>query len=149
YFWTRRTPETASRDLQAIITAYLGQWKKSRVVLVGYSRGADVLPAMINRLPAETQQKIRLVALLGPSPRVEFQFHITDWIRDRPTGLAVRPEVDRLRVPRVLCLWGEDDTDSLCPNLSGPAVRVITMKGAHHFDGGYEKLAQIVLEQLQ
>src|SRR5256886_17508352 len=48
YFWTKRTPETASRDLQSIIDRYLTGWKKSRLLLVGYSRGADVLPAMIS-----------------------------------------------------------------------------------------------------
>jgi type IV secretory pathway VirJ component len=149
YFWTKRTPETAARDLQIIIASELARSHKSRVLLVGYSRGADVLPAMINRLAVEVQQKIRLVALLGPSPRVEFQFHVTDWIHDRGTGLAVEPEVEKLKAPRVLCLWGEDDKESLCPRLAAPNVRVVTMKGAHHFDGGYEKLAQIILEQLQ
>src|SRR6266852_4136244 len=47
YFWTKRTPESAARDLQTIIDTHLGQWKKSRVVVVGYSRGADVLPTII------------------------------------------------------------------------------------------------------
>src|SRR5947209_9743023 len=65
YFWTRRTPENASRDLQSILEAYLGKWGKNRVVFVGYSRGADVLPAMISRLPGELQSKTRLIAMLG------------------------------------------------------------------------------------
>src|ERR1700730_8093183 len=59
YFWTRRTPETASRDLQRVVEHYLAHWNKSRILLVGYSRGADVLPAMISRLPAATQAKVR------------------------------------------------------------------------------------------
>src|SRR5438093_13720573 len=50
YFWTKRTPDSASRDLQWIVENYLAAWKKGRVMLVGYSRGADVLPAMISRL---------------------------------------------------------------------------------------------------
>src|SRR2546428_11095953 len=53
YFWTKRTPDSASRDLQWIVENYLASWKKGRVMLVGYSRGADVLPAMISRLPAD------------------------------------------------------------------------------------------------
>src|SRR5437016_11988162 len=60
YFWTKRTPEEASRDLQRMIT----EAGKPRVILAGYSRGADVLPAMISRLPAAARAKIRLVALL-------------------------------------------------------------------------------------
>ena len=50
YFWTKRTPESASRDLQAILERYFARWKKQRVLFVGYSRGADVLPFMIARL---------------------------------------------------------------------------------------------------
>ena len=150
YFWTRRTPESASRDLQWIVENYLTAWKKGRVMMVGYSRGADVLPAMISRLPTELRSKIRLIALLGPSPKVQFEFHVSDWLRSASTGMAVKPEVDKLREQRILCLSGEDDKDSLCRALSsGPRTDVVMLKGAHHFDGGYEKLAHIILEHLQ
>jgi type IV secretory pathway VirJ component len=103
---------------------------------------------MITRLPADLQSKIRLVALLGPSPTVQFEFHVTDWLHAGSGGYAVRPEVDKLH-SRILCLCGEDDKDSLCPALRGPAIEVVTLKGAHHFDGGYEKLAHIILGQLR
>ena len=148
YFWTKRTPDSAARDLQRILEAYLANWQKQRVLIVGYSRGADVLPAMITRLPADLQSKIRLVALLGPSPTVQFEFHVTDWLHSSGDGYAVKPEVDKLR-NHILCLWGEDDKDSLCRDLRGPAIEVVTLKGAHHFDGSYEKLAQIILGQLR
>jgi type IV secretory pathway VirJ component len=149
YFWTKRTPESASRDLQWIVQNYLTTWKKERVMMVGYSRGADVLPAMISRLPNEMRSKIRLIALLGPSPKVQFEFHVSDWLRSASTGIAVKPEVDKLREQRILCLSGEDDKDSLCRALSGPRMDIVMLKGAHHFDGGYEKLARIILEHLQ
>jgi type IV secretory pathway VirJ component len=150
YFWTKRTPDTASRDLHAIIDQYLGQWRKSRVLLIGYSRGADVLPAMISRLPAETQAKIRAIVLLGPSPKVEFEFHVADWMRSSSAGEAVMPEIVKLGAHRILCLSGEDDHDSLCRELTGrPHVDVITLKGAHHFDGGYDNLGRIIIEHLK
>src|SRR4051794_22657136 len=113
YFWTKQTPESASRDLATIIDRYLGTWQKSRVLLIGYSRGADVLPAMITRLPAETQSKIRMLVLLGPSPKVEFEFHVADWMHNSSAGLLVKPEVDKLSLQRIVCLSGEDDRDSL------------------------------------
>jgi type IV secretory pathway VirJ component len=150
YFWTKRTPETASRDLESIIGRYLGQWHKSRVVLAGYSRGADVLPAMISRLPAETRTKIRSIVLLGPSPKVEFEFHVSDWLHDASGGVAVKPEVDKLAPQRILCIYGESDRDSLCPALkTQPGVNVVVLKGAHHFDGGYANLGRLILEHIQ
>lgn len=149
YFWTRRTPESASQDLQWIISHYLAAWGKSRVVLAGYSRGADVLPAMINRLPAATRARVRLIALLGPSPSVEFEFHMSDWLKDSKAGLPVKPEIDQLRDRRILCLWGEDDHESLCPTLSGPNIDVVTLRGSHHFDRDYDALGRIILEHLK
>lgn len=150
YFWTKRTPETAAADLESLLTTYLTNWRKSRVVLVGYSRGADVLPAMVARLPQETRARIRLLALLGPSPRVQFEFHMTDWVHDPKGGFAVKPELDKLRGEHVLCLYGQDDHDSLCPALANtPAIDIVMMKGAHHFDGGYDKLGRIILEHLK
>lgn len=150
YFWTKRTPETAARDLQTICDTYLASWKKGRILFVGYSRGADVLPAMISRLSPELQAKIRLIALLGPSPTVQFEFHMTDWLRSAAKGLAVKPEVEKLQGHSILCLSGEDDKESLCRELGGrPHINVVTLKGAHHFDGGYERLGHIILEQLR
>ena len=149
YFWRKRTPEEASRDLVTIIDTYGSEWHRSRVVLVGYSRGADVLPAMVSRLPAATRARIRLIALLGPSPRVEFEFHVADWLRSSSRGVLVKPEVDKLAAEHVLCVAGEDDRDSLCPQLNGPRVDVVMLKGSHHFDGNYERLGRIVLDRLK
>jgi len=149
YFWKKRTPETASRDLQWILEKYLASWKKDRVLYVGYSRGADVLPAMINRLPPELQKKTRLIALLGASPKVEFEFHVGDWMRAASkTGYEVKPEVEKLTSHKILCVSGEDDKDSLCRDLSGPRMSVVMLKGSHHFDGGYDKLAMLILNHL-
>jgi type IV secretory pathway VirJ component len=148
YFWTKRTPESASRDLQSIIDTYLARDQKSRLLLVGYSRGADVLPAMVARLPAETQAKIRLIALIAPSPRVELEFHVADWMRDSKRGIAVKPDLEKVKA-KTLCIWGEDDHDSLCSGLSLPNVQVVTLRGSHHFEGDYAQLAKIILEGLK
>ena len=149
YFWTRRTPETASRDLERIIEHYSTSWQKARVILIGYSRGADVLPAMVNRLPPAALARVRLLALLGPSPKVQFEFHMSDWLHESAGGLPVRPELDKITQQKVLCIWGQDDKDSLCPQVSAPNVTLLPLQGAHHFDGGYEKLAQLVLDHLK
>ena len=150
YFWTKRTPETASADLQFLMETYLTTWNKSRVLLVGYSRGADVLPAMVSRLPQELRAKIRLLALLGPSTTVEFEFHVTDWMHDSKSGYPVRPEIDKLHGMKLLCLYGEDDKSTVCPALvNTPAIDVVMLKGAHHFDGGYASLGRMILDHLQ
>jgi type IV secretory pathway VirJ component len=150
YFWTKKTPDAAGADLQFLIESYLASWSKSRVLLVGYSRGADVLPAMVSRLPQDLRAKVRLLALIGPSATVEFEFHVTDWLHDAKSGYPVKPEIDKLRGMKMLCLYGEDDKGTVCPALVNiPAIDVVGLKGSHHFDGGYGNLGRIILDHLK
>ena len=41
YFLIRKDPDRAARDLELILRHYLGRWHKKRVILIGYSFGAD------------------------------------------------------------------------------------------------------------
>ena len=47
-------------DLARIIRHYLQAWNKKRVVLIGYSLGADVLPFLANRLPEDVSRPHRI-----------------------------------------------------------------------------------------
>jgi hypothetical protein len=58
YFWSRKSPEQVARDLGAVIDTFLSRWGGSKVVLVGYSFGADVLPFAYDRLSPETKAHI-------------------------------------------------------------------------------------------
>jgi type IV secretory pathway VirJ component len=52
YFWKERTPRAPPGDVDLILRHYLAAWDKQIVVLIGYSQGADILPFVVNRLPA-------------------------------------------------------------------------------------------------
>jgi len=149
YFWTRRTPEEATKDLERILRYYLAAWNKSKVLLIGYSRGADVLPFMANRLPRDILARVQMVALLGPSHAVDFQFHLTDWLGDSPakTARPVLPEVEKLKGTKVLCFYGDEERDTLCKDLAPSLATVIRLKGGHHFDGDYQALAATILQE--
>ncbi len=150
YFWTRRTPDSSAIDLQRIVSHYSSIWRKSKILLVGYSRGADVLPFMANRLPSETQSKIVGIALLGLEPKVDFKFHLTDWLGggDPKSALPTKPEVDKLKGLNVICFYGDDEKDSACHTLDSSWVKMVEMKGGHHFGGDYETIAKGILEKL-
>jgi type IV secretory pathway VirJ component len=150
YFWTRRTPEEASRDLDRILRHYLNQWKKERVILIGYSFGADVLPFMISRLPSVLLDRIALVALVGLDEKIDFEFHVTDWISGSAgtTALPVSPEVKKLKGKKVLCFRGSEENDSLCRTLDSTLAKPIILQGGHHFGGDYEGISQIILNEV-
>jgi type IV secretory pathway VirJ component len=151
YFWTRRTPDGASMDLLRIISHYSDAWNKDRVLLVGYSRGADVLPFMTNRLPAQALSKVVGVALLGLEESVDFQFHLTDWLSsgNPKSALPVRPEVEKLKGLRVVCFYGSEEKHSLCDDLDTNFVTAIQMAGGHHLGGDYVAIAKQILEHVK
>lgn len=148
YFWTRRTPDSVGQDLARVLDARLKNRPARRLLLIGYSLGADVLPFMVNRLPAALKDRIALVALLGISPDMDFEFRIADWLPggQPPTPYPTGPEVARLPPLKVLCVYGAEEDDSLCPRLENPAVIVKRLPGGHHFDGDYQKLTRIILD---
>jgi type IV secretory pathway VirJ component len=145
YYWTARTPAGLAADTDKLIRYYLAHFNKKRVLLIGYSQGADVLPFAVNRLPAATRSSVALAAILGMSEHALFEFHVSSWISDSNSGPATLPEVDRISGIPVLCIYGADETDSLCPKLDANKFTVLKVKGGHHFDGDYAGLAQHII----
>ncbi len=147
YFWKRRTPEEASNALSRILNHYGASWNKKKIILIGYSLGADVLPFMINRLKPEEKQLITGIALLGPSRTVDFEFHLTDWLgHSSGNSISVLPEVKKLEGMKLLCLCGEDESDSLCHDLPKGTAHVVLLKGGHHFGGDYKGIVDTILK---
>jgi type IV secretory pathway VirJ component len=145
YFWTPRTPRGLAADLDRILRYYAFHWNKKRALLIGYSQGADVLPFALNRLPIATRRRVVLAAMLGLDASADFEFHLSSWVMNGDSGLPVRPEIDRLTVPAALCIYGDDDADSLCPRLPPSRVRIVKLAGGHHFNGDYDAVAQVVV----
>jgi len=146
YYWSPRTPESAAADTDRIIRYYLAHWNKQKVLLVGYSQGADVLPFILNRLPAKTRTEVALGTVMGLSQHALFEFHLGNWVNaTQDQGLPTLPEMTRGEGTPLLCIYGEQETDTLCPKLDPSKVQVVKLKGNHHFNGDYEKLAQEIL----
>jgi len=148
YFWKPRTPESTASDVERLIRHYASQWNKSSVVLIGYSQGADVLPFVVNRLSASTRAQVRLVTLLGLEPNAQFEFHLSSWLGGGEEGLPIEPELERISATPVMCVFGEGESDSLCPQLSKSRVRIVRVAGGHHFGGDYERLSRLILKEL-
>jgi type IV secretory pathway VirJ component len=147
YFWNRKTPEQAAADLTRILRTYLGIWNRQQVVLIGYSRGADVLPFMAARLADDLSSRVALTVLLGPEKSVDFQFHVVDFISSagHSSDLPTLPEVVKLYGRPLACFYGAHESESLCPQLDSSKVHVIQLEGGHHFGGDYEGIAKQIL----
>jgi len=138
YLARARTPDEMARDLARILRHYSAAWGRGRVAVIGYSRGADLAPFMVSRLPDDLRRHVAVVALLGPSEWAGFQFHLVDLVTNVHRGgdLPVAPEVARLRGTPVLCIYGSRDRGAICPALDPTLARPIRRTGGHAVGGG-------------
>ncbi len=149
YFWKRRTPDETARDVARIIAHYRAAWDRPEVLLVGYSRGAEIVPFLPPRMPPEEREAIRLVALLGAETYADFEVHVVDLFASfrRTSARSTEVAVRALGAMPVLCVQGSDEKDTVCPRIAGlPNVRRVVLPGGHHFDRDYPKLARLVLD---
>jgi type IV secretory pathway VirJ component len=147
YFRTRRTPEESACALDRVIRAYGLRWHKSKVILIGYSRGAGALPFMISRLSADTRRTVKVTALLGLEPWIDFKYNpwwTLGYFHKEPQ-FAVLPEVQKLRGENVLCVYGEKEPETLCRKLDPSQFKIVRQPGGHHFAGRYAEVAEAIV----
>ena len=141
YFWSEQTPEKATADLERILRHYLAAWNKSRVVLVGFSFGADVLPFLYQRLPADLKARTDLMTLLAPSLHTSFEVSVGGWIGvENTSGPEMAPAIAALDVP-TLCVENTEEDERPCPGIVNPKLEVMTLEGDHHFDRQFAPIA--------
>jgi type IV secretory pathway VirJ component len=146
YFWSRKSPETLGADLAAIIRDYSTRWQASKVVLIGYSFGADVLPFAVNNLPEGVRARVAQISLLGLEATAAFEFTIAEWFGSEEAESPVLPQLLKIDPHRIQCFYGEDEDDSLCPDPALRDTEVIRTGGGHHFDGDYDAIATQILD---
>ncbi|HFL2188447.1 TPA: virulence factor family protein [Pseudomonas putida] len=149
YYWQHKTPEQSAADLSELMQHYRQKWGTKRFVLTGYSFGADVLPAIYNRLPVEDQQRIDAVMLLAFARSGSFEIEVEGWLgkegQEAPTG----PEMARLPAAKVVCVYGVEETDeSGCTEKTAVGER-LKLPGGHHFDENYPALAKRLIGEIE
>ena len=151
----KRTPDGLARDVERIVRAYAARWDRDRVLLLGYSRGADYAPFIMNRLAPDVRARVALVGMYGAEEYASYVFHFIDLFTDKRRGsdVPVGPEFARMLAARpavrTFCVYGADEKDSACRAAPDtPTLRKIERGGAHHFDKDYPGLGRLALEEL-
>jgi type IV secretory pathway VirJ component len=149
YYWKQKAPGVAASDLARIMRYYQKRWQLKRVVLIGFSLGANVLPFLVSRLPADLRADISLVSLLSPERTTAFEVETTGWLGvHNNAGMPIAPELKKLSGLHLQCIYGTDEgADSLCTTDAALAAgsAVIAKSGGHHFDHDYDQLADQIL----
>ncbi|MDB5368710.1 MAG: Tat pathway signal sequence domain protein [Roseomonas sp.] len=150
WFWTRRSPEEVAAEMDRITALYAEKWKIPKVAFVGYSFGADVMPATWPRMAQATRDRVVLLTLLAFAKEAAFEITIGGFIgMRRPTAMPTLPDVPGLPAGLVQCIYGTDEkNDSGCMAFASPPAQIIGIKGGHHFDENYAALADRIVARL-
>nr|WP_305854622.1 AcvB/VirJ family lysyl-phosphatidylglycerol hydrolase [Roseateles sp. XES5] len=151
YFWSERKPQETADDLGRIIDAFRKEWGVEHVLLVGYSFGADILPATYNLLTPEDRKRVPQVTLMALSRQVDYEISVTGWLGVAGAGAGGDPvnDIAKIDARNVQCIYGSDEDDDPCPTLKASGVESISIDGGHHFDGDYEALAGRIIDGLK
>ena len=147
YFWREQRPETIAHDLDRMISHYTAKWRRSKVLLIGYSFGADILPFTINQLPERSRSHIRLVSLLGFAKKADFEVGISGWLGVESSDAAdTLAEIAKLPPIPLQCVYGAEEEDTACTAPELEHASKLRMDGGHHFDGNYKQVASAILD---
>jgi type IV secretory pathway VirJ component len=146
-FWSSKTPETATAELAELMAYYRAHWKAKNFALAGYSFGADILPALYNRLPQTDREGIGVIVLLALGKTADFEIHVSGWIGQNNDGLPILPELNQIEAHKILCVYGKEEKDeSACQALATSGAKLLELPGGHHFDQDYSTLAARIID---
>jgi type IV secretory pathway VirJ component len=148
YLSTPRKPDQVAADLEPVVREQLKEWNRDDIVIIGYSRGADTAPFIVNRWPTDLRARVRALGLIGLSDNASFEFHWEDLAIDvsRPTDIPTRPELEKLAGLSILCFRGEDEQKSACARPAA-SMRTIVHDGKHRAKAG-DGTSELVLRAL-
>lgn len=153
YFWRRREPNEVGHYVQSLVTAKTAAWKYNGIILLGFSLGADVMPATLREASAQLASSVRGIVLLNPGKFAEFEVHLTDWVGlgDEQAGRSIAQDLASITIP-VLCISGEDEhensgclTNSSTHLSSYDNITRVELPGGHHFSEDYGNVADRII----
>jgi type IV secretory pathway VirJ component len=149
YLLRPRSPDEVARDVEAVLRHYLATWGQERVVLAGLSRGADLLPFVVRRLPPDLRRKVELLALFSPARTTNFRFRWSDLVgfHERPDDVPLLPELAAIEGVPILCVSGTADAAALCPSLPPGLAECVAVDAGHNLDRDYLYAAELILER--
>ena len=149
YYWQHKSPEQSAKDLTELMQHYRQKWGTKRFVLTGYSFGADVLPAIYNRLPEAEQQRVDAIILLAFARTGSFEIEVEGWLGNAGKEAATGPEMAKLPAAKVVCIYGEEEVDESGCTDKTAVGEAMKLPGGHHFDENYPALAKRLVDIIE
>ncbi len=144
FFWKKKTPQQAGLAVATMIKNYTQSWNKTKVLLVGYSLGADVLPFVYQNLPQNMKDMVQGLVLLSPSGTTDFEVHLIYVLSGSDPNSTLT--LNSITGKKITVLTGSDETDFPFAKLTNKNFTHITLPGGHHYDGNEKSVAEYILK---
>ena len=149
YFWKKKTSAQTAADITLLIKTYQKIWNRKKVTFIGYSFGADVVPFVFNRLPADLTVSITNICLLSVSTTTDFEIHLTVMFGGNlKGGESVVAELNKITTKPIALIFGEDETGFPLSQLKNKNFTHITLVGGHHYDDDETSLSKTIIQQI-
>jgi type IV secretory pathway VirJ component len=148
YFWRTKTPDEMSSDFIPVIRHYTRLWHKKKIMLVGFSFGAEVMPFLYNRLPPDLKSKVLLMVLLTPAASSDFTIHFTDMLGfHHDYDYNVVKETRKIMGLPILVVQGKKE-NPVFPDNKQANLKTVTIEGGHDFTDA-DTVNRLILDKLE
>ncbi|MDR6789387.1 type IV secretory pathway VirJ component [Sphingomonas sp. BE138] len=131
-FRSRRTRAEVDAFVADAIRNAVARTGKDRIVVMGQSYGADIVQTGLANLPADLRAHVAGIVLILPGDTVFFRADPTGWAyRGTPDSIG-RTTGNTLTWAPLTCIYGQEEDDSLCPQLRIPGATIVAMPGGHN-----------------
>ena len=149
YFWKKKTAEKTALDIGLLIRNYTKLWNRKKIILIGYSFGADVMPFIFNRLPADLSTAAINISLLSPSPFTDFEIHLAVMLgAGFSGGESVVAALNKITLKPLTIIFGKGENYFPLNQLTIKNYTKVILDGGHHYDGDADKVCDTILSHL-
>jgi type IV secretory pathway VirJ component len=151
YFWKSRLPAETAKEMGAVIEKYRTEWKREKFVLAGFSFGADIIPFIVNRLPARMQAGLVSSVLISPDRNCDFEIHLSDMLS---LGISkgrydVVGEISGSYFKKFTIIFGSDESTNTQSAFRVTDAKIKVIQGNHHFDSAFETVGDSILSEIR
>lgn len=146
YFWKKKTAAQTASDITRLIRTYQRIWNRKKIMLIGYSFGADVMPFVFNLLPVDLSAQVINISLLSPTAYTDFEIHISVMLgAGFPGGEMVVSAINKITTKPLTLIFGNGENDFPLNQLKIKNYVSVRLEGGHHYDGDEAKVCNTII----
>jgi type IV secretory pathway VirJ component len=135
WFDKLRTREETAQKLSDMLRAETRNDPRQKIIVLGWSYGADVLPIAYNHLTAAEQKIISNLVLLSGGKLTQLQVTLAERTGLAPGHIPLEPELALIPRDKLICVYSDPEKDnSSCLSEAVKGAKVLEISGGHAFD---------------